>query len=83
MEILLKYIKRKISALMTIFLRDRIHESNENRTRIFRITKRVVINLYREIAYQGRCRDYVMGVVCSIANCIYPNSLCTIMRVMA
>lgn len=46
---------------MTIFLHDRVHESGENQARVFRVTKRVAINLYREVAYQERCRDHARG----------------------
>jgi len=46
---------------LTIFLHNHVHKDGENRARVFRVTKRVAINLYRELAYQGRCCDRAHG----------------------
>jgi len=46
---------------LTIFLHNHIHKDGENRARVFRVTKRVAINLYRELAYQERCCDRAHG----------------------
>lgn len=73
MEIFSERIKREMGVMMTIFLHNRVYKGGENPARVLR--QKVAINLYREVAYQGRCFDRTCGYRLSYREACIPCPL--------